>query len=222
MIIKNEKYWIISRNSNTDYWGQDASPQWTAIGSFIYHPSQKTGAGVEPHYHDADEIWIFRCGRGEAWIDGQSYEVTPNTVVYTPMGSVHRFQMFTDFDNASIVTRLERQERINHLLVEQDGPPVPTVPGFVVAGGGNDGPIPNRGTRCNFTELGTVQFEPGDGLEQSRLNANEHWVVASGALRLAVDGLEVELLSGDIAMMRAGALRAISCPAGAQAFLARE
>ena len=28
--------------------------------------------GVEPHYHDADEVWIFAYGRGEAWIDGQA------------------------------------------------------------------------------------------------------------------------------------------------------
>ena len=222
MIIKNENYWIISRNSNSDYWGQDASPQWTAIGSFIYHPSQTKGAGVEPHYHDADEIWMFGCGCGEVWVDGQSYEVTPNTGVYTPMGSVHRFQMFTDFYNASVVTRLERQKRADHLLVESDGNPVPTVPGFVVAGDENVGPIPDRGTRCNFTELRTVQLEPGNGLEPSRLDANEHWLVTSGTLCLTVDGLGVELSAGDVAMMRAGALRAISCAASAQTFLARE
>ena len=222
MIIKSGNYWIISRNSNTDYWGQDVSPPWTAVGSFIYHPSQVKGAGVEPHYHDGDEIWIFRCGSGEAWIDGQSHEVTPNTVVYTPMGAVHRFQMFTDFDNASVVTRLERQERGDHLLVEADGPPVPTVPGFVVAGSDNSGPLPTRGPRCPFSELRTVQLEPGEELQRSRLPANEHWVVASGALGLTVDGLEVELSSGDVALMRAGAVRAITCTEHAEVFLARE
>ena len=57
------------------------SPEWTAIGTFIHHPLEKRGAGVEPHYHDADEVWIFRSGDGEAWIDGKVYEVTPNTTV---------------------------------------------------------------------------------------------------------------------------------------------
>ena len=95
---------MISKNSNIDYWGQDVSPDWTAIGTFIYDPSEGEGRSAEPHYHDADEIWIFGYGHGEAWVDGKGYDVTANTAVYTPMGSVHRFQMFTEFDNASIAS----------------------------------------------------------------------------------------------------------------------
>src|SRR5207249_11730043 len=60
----------------------------------------------------------------------------------------HRFQMFTDFDNVAIVTRLERQKRAAHILVEEAGPPVPTVPGFVVPGAENLGPFLDRGPRC--------------------------------------------------------------------------
>jgi mannose-6-phosphate isomerase-like protein (cupin superfamily) len=173
--IKDPNYWIISGNSNTDNWGQDVSPEWTSIGSLIYHPSQKTGADVGPHYHDADEVWMFATGRGEAWIDGHSYEITPNTVVCTPMGSVDRFQCFTEFDNASLVTRLERQNRPYHLPVEVEGPPVPTVPGFVVPGSDNNGPIASRGTRCPLSELRHVTLGSGDGVEESELAANEHW-----------------------------------------------
>ena len=106
MIIKDRNYWVISKNSNVDYWSQDASPEWTPIGTFKYHPSEGEGRSAEPHYHDADEVWIFGYGHGEAWVDDKIHEVTPGTIVYTPMGSVHRFQMFTEFDNASIVTRL--------------------------------------------------------------------------------------------------------------------
>ena len=84
----------------------------------MWHPAGRPGGGAEPHYHDADEVWIFASGHGEAWVDGTTYDVTPNTAVYTPMGTVHRFQMFTDFYNASVVTRLERQKRADHLLVE--------------------------------------------------------------------------------------------------------
>ena len=54
MIVKNRNYWVISKNSNTNYWGQDVSPSWTAIGTFIYHPGQEKGVSVEPHYHD---VW---------------------------------------------------------------------------------------------------------------------------------------------------------------------
>ena len=222
MIVKNESYWIISRNSNTDYWGQDVSPEWTAIGTFMYHPLEKRGAGVEPHYHDADEVWIFRSGIGEAWIDGKVYEVTPNTTVYTPMGSVHRFQMFTDFENASVVTRLERRKRGDHLLVDRDGPPEPTVPGFVLPGDANQGSISDRGARCPFAELRTVRFGAGESIEQTPLASNEHWLVFEGTLRLTVAGFEAELSTGDVAMMRAGALRSLRCPEGAVAALARE
>ena len=222
MIVKNENHWIISKNSNIDYWGQDVSPEWTAIGTFIYHPFQKKVNAVEPHYHDADEIWIFGSGHGEAWIDGQCYEVTPNTTVYTPMGSVHRFQMFTDFDTSSIVTRLERRKRADHLLVDSDGPPTPTVPGFVVPGDANHGPISDRGARCPFTELRTVEFGAGEVLKEAPLAGNEHWLVQEGVLHLEVDGFEAELSPGDVAMMRAGALRSIYCPNGAKAALARE
>ena len=222
MIVKNASYWVISANSNTNYWGQDVSPEWTVIGTFMYHPPEKKGSGVEPHYHDADEIWICGEGQGEAWIDGQSYAVTPNTTVYTPMGSVHRFHMFTDFDNSSVVTRLERRKRPDHLYPEIDGKPAPTAQGFVLTGNSNHGPIADRGPRCPFTELRTVEFGPGQSVEEAPLARNEHWLVKEGALQLEVDGFEVELLPGDVAMTRAGATRSLRCPKGAKAALVRE
>jgi len=148
--------------------------------------------------------------------------VKPNTTVYTPMGSVHRFHMFTDFDNSSVVTRLERQKRPGHLYRETDGPPVPTVPGFVLPGDENHGPIADRGPRCPFTELRTVEFAAGEAVQRAQLAGNEHWLAKEGGLLLEVDGFEVELLPGDVAMMRAGATRSLRCPRGAKAALVRE
>ena len=138
------------------------------------------------------------------------------------MGAVHRFQMFTDFENASVVTRLERRKRGDHLLVDRDGPPEPTVPGFVLPGDANHGPISDRGARCPFAELRTVRFGAGQRIEQTALASNEHWLVFEGTLRLTVAGFEAELSTGDVAMMRAGALRSLRCPEGAVAALARE
>ena len=222
MIVKDSNYWIISKNSNFDYSGQDVSPDWTVIGTFMYHPHAGVGGAVEPHYHDADEIWIIGSGRGEAWIDDQTYEVTPNTVVYTPMGAVHRRQMFTEFDDASVVTRLERQKRADHLHVEVHGPPVPTVPGFVIPGAENHGPIADRGDRCPFSELRIVDYGAGEGVEEARLSANEHWLVETGSVHLAVDGFMVAMESGDVAMLRSGAVRSLTFPEGALVALARE
>lgn len=220
--IKNPNYWITSRNSNTVYWGEGASPDWTVINSFMWHPAGGSGLGVEPHYHDADEVWIFASGNGEASVGGKTYDVTPNTVVYTPMGTVHRFQMLTEFDNVSVVTRLERQKRPIHILEEVDGPPVPTVPGFVIQGTDNNGPIADRGPRCPFTELRHVDYDPGTGVRESTLPVNEHWLVDNGSVILTIDGFETELVQGDVAMLRAGATRQLSAPDGAKVCLVRE
>ncbi|MBI2506335.1 MAG: cupin domain-containing protein, partial [Candidatus Latescibacteria bacterium] len=111
MIVTHSRYVIRSQNANQIYWEQGVYPAWTRLSAFRSIPSQKQGAGVEPHYHDNDELWLFLSGHGEVWLDGQSMPITPGTAIYTPMGAVHRFQMFTEFDNAAIVTPLERQQR---------------------------------------------------------------------------------------------------------------
>src|SRR5207249_10942425 len=86
----------------------------------------------------------------------------------------HRFQMFTDFDNVAIVTRLERQKRAAHVLVEEAGPPVPTVPGFVVPGAENLGPFQDRGPRCPLSELRAITLAPGDEIDEGRLQRLEY------------------------------------------------
>ena len=94
--------------------------------------------------------------------------------------------------------------------------------GLVVPGDRNLGPIRERGSRCPFSELRTVQLEAGEGVGTGKLAVNEHWAVASGSLRLAVDGLKAELGPGDVVMMRAGTERELASPIGASLFLARE
>ena len=222
MIIENQHYMIRSGNSNNIYWEQGIYPDWTALSAFRHFPDQQIGTGVEPHYHDNDEMWLFTAGRGEVWLDDQRFEITPNTLVYTPMGVVHRFQMFTGYENNAIVTQLERQKRPIHILVEEAGPPIPTVPGFIVPGESNTGPIPNRGQRCPLSEWRVVTFDPSDGIDEAPLTYNEHWLIVDGTINLTVDGLEIELSNGDLAMLKAGAVRKISSAEGARVVLARE
>ena len=221
MIVKSDGFWLISRNSNDDYWGKTKSPDWTIVGSIKHYPAERMGGGVEPHYHDADEVWIFAYARGVAWIDGQVFEVTDNTAVYTPMGAVHRFQMFTDYDNVSVVTKLERRKRDTHLYPEEHGAPAPTVPGFVVPGAGNTGPIADRGERCPFTDLRLVDLAPGGETGEEALAANEHWVVIRGAARVEAGDAGAEMAVGDVAMLRRGTRRRISSDGGARLALAR-
>jgi mannose-6-phosphate isomerase-like protein (cupin superfamily) len=222
MIVRSTNCVVVSKNSNSVYWEGRVYPDWTAVNAFQDYPDAKRGTGVEPHYHDGDEIWLFYSGRGEVWLDGESFEITPNTAVYTPMGVVHRFQMFTDFGNTAIVTRPERQKRVTHLKVEEAGPPVPTVPGFVVPGAKNNGPFADPGPRCPLSELRAVRFCAGQGIAEERLPNNEHWMVVGGVIHLAFDGWEVGLAPGDVALLRAGAVRQIRSAEGAFAVLARE
>ena len=222
MIIEKQHYMIRSENSNNIYWEQGIYPDWTALNAFRHFPDQQIGTGVEPHYHDNDELWLFTAGRGEVWLDDQRFEITPNTIVYTPMGVVHRFQMFTGYENNAIVTQLEREKRPIHILVEEVGPPIPTVPGFIVPGESNTGPIPNRGSRCPLSEWRVVAFGPGEGIDESPLTCNEHWLIVGGTIDLTVDGLEIELSNEDLALLKAGAVRRISSAEGARVVLARE
>ena len=222
MIIENQHYTIRSGNSNNIYWEQGIYPDWTAVSAFRHFPDQQIGTGVEPHYHDNDEMWLFTAGRGEVWLDDQRFEITPNTLVYTPMGVVHRFQMFTGYENNAIVTRLERQKRPTHILVEESGPPVPTVPGFIVPGERNTGPISNRGSRCPLSEWRAVTFSAGEEIDEASLACNEHWLVVGGTINLTVDRAEFELSSEDLAMLKAGTVRKVSSTEGARIILARE
>jgi len=221
--LSGERYEILSsKDANVDYWQQDVFPDWAAISLFRTFPVEPAGSGAEPHYHDTDEFWLFREGRGELWLDDTRYDITPNTAVYTPMGVVHRFQMFTPFKNTAIVRPVEGRKRIEHLSVESDGPPQPTAPGFVVDGKDNSGAFADPGPRCPLSELRMVDFTAGEELTESELRQNEHWIVTEGELRITVDGVTVTLTEEDVALLRAGAARAIHATAQAQAVVARE
>ena len=223
MVIDDPRYVIRSLNSNQTYWEQDVFPEWTALNCYRHFPDGGIGTGVEPHYHDNDELWLFTSGRGEVWLDGVRHEITPNTLVYTPMGCVHQFQMFTPYVNNAIVTRLERKRRPLHLTVAEYGPPEPTVPGFVVPGSMNTGPISDPGPRCPISEWRLQRYEDVNALDSNVLSRHEHWMVLSGTLKLEVEGRSVSLEPGDIALLRAGVDRHLSMQDhGARAVVVRE
>ena len=222
MIIRDSHYMICSQNSNQHYWEQDVYPDWTRFTILRHFPDQRIGAGVEPHYHDCDEIWLFSAGHGEVWLDEERIPITPNTLVYTPMGVVHHFQMYANGENNALVTRLERQKRPIHILVEEAGPPEKTVPGFVIAGNANHGPLANPGSRCPFDELRMLTLAPGKTIEQTHLACNEHWLVLDGVLHLVLGEFEFELYKGDVALLRAGVARRLWSSQGGRAIFVRE
>lgn len=223
MIVTTPHFTVRSLNSNQTYWEQGVFPEWTALNCYRHFPDGGIGTGVEPHYHDNDEIWLFTAGHGEVRLDGVRHEITPNTLVYTPMGCVHQFQMFTPYENNAIVTRLERERRPLHLTVEEYGPPEPTVSGFVVPGDRNTGPVREQGPRCPISEWRLQRCEDINALRTAELRQHEHWMVLEGALDVEIDGWRMCLHSGDIALLRAGVTRQVSAEGrGTRAVVVRE
>jgi mannose-6-phosphate isomerase-like protein (cupin superfamily) len=226
MIVKDSNYFFISENSNeSTYWRNEIYPEWSSISTFRPCLPPKLGHfgfGVEPHYHDCDEIWLFTNGNGEVWLDDKMYKITPNTLVYTPMGTVHRFQMFTDFENTALVTRLERQKRPIHIIVEEHGLPEKTVPGFVVSGENNNGPIANRGMRCPLTELRQIIMPKNGKIEKEELASNEYWAVIKGDVSVKIEKFETLMSQGDVALLKCGIIRELRTENGCRLAIARE
>ena len=222
MLLSSGRYMIRSQNANNIYWEQGLYPDWTSVSAYRHFPNGAPGTGVEPHYHDNDEMWLFTDGTGEVWLDDQRYDITPNTMVYTPMGCVHRFQMFTPYENNAIVTPLEGEMRPIHITVEDYGPPVPTAPGFVITGAQNIAPFPDPGDRCLLSEWRPVRLDSDDGIDESTLSSNEHWLVITGSVLLRIDGREIELTAHEVALLRTGTRRRLYSRDGARMIVARE
>jgi mannose-6-phosphate isomerase-like protein (cupin superfamily) len=91
--------------------------------------------GLELHYHDGDEYWIFFRGRGRAVSEGVEYELGPGDMVATGMGHEHGMPPTTELVEAvAFETALYGQRRRGHLHREEHGVPVPARELAVAAG----------------------------------------------------------------------------------------
>jgi mannose-6-phosphate isomerase-like protein (cupin superfamily) len=209
MRLDGNRYAIFSHaDNNPAYSDDEVYPEWTVLKLFRYYPDQLRGAGVEPHYHDMDEFWLFVDGTGEAWLDGVVHPVNPGTFVFTPRGVVHRFQMFNDFRNCAIATPHVGQKRKKHILVDVDGAPEKSGDGMVVSAEASRGVINNPTGRFPLSELRVVRDHWS--APEATIDATEYWLALDGHLDVVVDGLSVRLSTGDIAILKAGATRAVS------------
>jgi mannose-6-phosphate isomerase-like protein (cupin superfamily) len=193
VILSHALFFAISTSSIRDYWDDEVLPAWARLRTIAYCADQIAGYGAEPHFHDNDEFWFFTSGgRGEAWLDGERYEVGPNTIIYTPMGAVHRFQMFEPFTIVGIRSRLEGKRRKAHLHPPEDGLPVPTDRGLVVPGEANTGPIVDAPARCPVRETRVVPVGPGAPFEV-HADSVVYILAVEGTIRTTIDGLALEL-----------------------------
>jgi mannose-6-phosphate isomerase-like protein (cupin superfamily) len=232
MIIETDSCFALSTLSARDYWDDDVHPKWAKLSAVTYCPGQHMGHGVEPHYHDNDEFWFFTAGYGEAWMDGECSPVTPNTIVYTPRGVVHRFQMFTEFATVGIRTRMTGQRRAAHLRVPEDGIPTPSAPGLVVPGEENTGPIAVQHPTCPVRELRLLTSEAAEDVQWTT-SSTEYILAVHDTALVRVNGLGFELAStqrnyhtngpgGDLLIIRQGSRVELRTNPGTHVLLGRE
>jgi hypothetical protein len=214
MIVATDSYFALSTLSARDCWDDELHPEWARLRTVTYCPGQHLGHGSSRITTTMTSSGFFTAGYGEAWMDGECSPVTPNTIVYTPRGVVHRLQMFTDFATVGIRTRMCGMKRAAHLRVLEDGIPTPSAPGLVVPGEENTGPIAVEHPTCPVRELRLLTYAAAEDLEWTT-SSTEYLLEVCDTVRITVDGLCFELTStqrnyhvdgpgGDLLIVRAG------------------
>lgn len=233
MIIRQaeSQFVAIDKSDNEKiYWHPRVYPSWSELNVLRLFPNHVSGQGVEPHFHDGDEYWLFLDGIGEVWLGNTVHPVMHNAIVYTPAGVVHRHQVFTPASVVAAVTMLGGRRRDGHLQLFQkdygnptylklEGSRAPsddelvdrysTGDAFVMGGSENTSAAPDFrvGPLSEFRCL-----DEGDTNwlgSPSQLERNQFFIVVSGSAKVAHDGFDVELVTGDVGMLEAGSTATI-------------
>lgn len=112
--------------SNEQQTKPEMFPEWCNLACF--HHYRDIEKDVAPHFHDiADEVWVWEAGRARGTLDGQSVELRPGVVVYTPTLCVHGYVRESKHSNTGIQPRWKPgAENNNHRKVADVGPPPPS------------------------------------------------------------------------------------------------
>ncbi len=229
MLIELPGLMALSNDVNAlRYWEPSVYPSWSRLNIVRLFSDQEPGRSAEPHFHDVDEYWLFANGYGEVGLGAERFEVTPNTVVYTPPGVVHRFVMYTPSNIAAVVRRLLGNERTGHLwafnpALGNTGPGSlsfnvldgyvdahDTVDvaargdAFLVPGVDNDG----RPWSSGAGPLSELRWLAGQALDQLRepwrVTGSQALMVAAGSVRLRHEHGLIEMVPGDLVLARDG------------------
>jgi mannose-6-phosphate isomerase-like protein (cupin superfamily) len=80
--------------------------------------------GLDNHYHDCDEYWIFYEGRGVAVTEGKFFDIGPGDCVATGMGQYHDMALVTEPTvGVFFETTMEGRKRPGHLWAHTHGAP---------------------------------------------------------------------------------------------------
>lgn len=82
--------------------------------------------GLDNHFHDCDEYWIFYEGRGVAVTEGKFFEIGPGDCVVTGMGYHHDMaEVIEPTKGVFFETTMEGPKRPGHLWEHTHGPAEP-------------------------------------------------------------------------------------------------
>ena len=179
---------------NNDEQNQPESyPKWCNLSWF--HDCRGIQGNVEPHYHDAAEIWLWHEGSADALVDAHPISMYPGLMVYTPAGCLHSYQADGQHSNTGIVPRLAPSMRHGHLHVEQTREsPSPEIPAFHFLPEENHPEAPAVFPPAAFLKSAyRGQYEAGASVLQVTLPSWAAVLVREGRLAVTIDGNALEV-----------------------------
>jgi mannose-6-phosphate isomerase-like protein (cupin superfamily) len=191
---------------NADQQGDPAAyPQWCNLSCF--RTTQAATADVEPHYHDAAEIWLWHRGRAEGEVDGKAVALCPGVMVYTPAGSLHAYRAGAEHANTGIIPRREPWMRQGRLHPEETGEtPSPEIPPFHVPAEQNTAAAPAVFPAGAFLKSAyAARVQKGGSVLRSSLQSWTAILVREGRLAGNVGGEMVAVAEPDLLVLDCGA-----------------
>ena len=92
------------------------------FGLFTCNPGDEVG--IQAHFHDLDEWWVFIKGKVRIMSEGEEHIVGPGDIVHTPMGEEHDIiEVLEPSAWVWIPGPLRGRKRTRHLIVGRDDPP---------------------------------------------------------------------------------------------------
>lgn len=191
---------------NADQQGDPAAyPRWCNLSCF--RNTRAATADIEPHYHDAAEVWLWHEGTADGEVDGAPVPLSPGVMVYTPAGSLHAFRAEAEHANTGIIPRRESWMRTGRLHPEETGEtPTPEIPPFALAAERNTAAAPAVFPEAAFLRNAySARCHEGAEIHRTTLSSWAAILVREGRIAGTVDGESVVVAEPDLLILDRGA-----------------